>query len=223
MKRICCTFALTTMLAGCSGLNQPRFGVFFDPESSFMMRALQTRFKTYPRRPALDSDIDIGRIDIQATEGPPRPVGGHECRSRSQEEVKYEIAASRHIHDRIGNQPRRLYRRMQCQILAPAATQGINRGIVPDIGTVAAVPAEFDHIEMGRASDPGNKDQFVLGSVQRSHSCIRLVPDTQVQPFAIDRAADACDFVRVASGTEGMTSSSGSTAVVKITSISPVE
>ena len=79
---------------------------------------------------------------------------------------------------------------MQCQILAPAASQGIYRGIVPDIGTVAAVPAKLDHIEMGRGSDPVDKNQLMLGSIQRSHSCIRLVPDTQVQLFAIDRAAD---------------------------------
>jgi hypothetical protein len=32
MKRICCTFALTTMLAGCSGLNQPTATVTSAPK-----------------------------------------------------------------------------------------------------------------------------------------------------------------------------------------------
>src|ERR1700730_17242373 len=86
---------------------------------------------------------------------------------------------------------------MQGQILPSAAPQGIYGGIVPDIGAVAAVPAELDHIEMRCGSDPVHKDQFMLGSVQRSHSRIGLVPDAQVQELAIDRAADCRDVVHV--------------------------
>jgi hypothetical protein len=32
------------------------------------------------------------------------------------------------------------------------------------------MPTEFDHVEMGRRSHPVDEDQFVLGSVERSHS-----------------------------------------------------
>src|SRR5258706_6649526 len=36
------------------------------------------RLETRPRGPAFDRDIDIGRIDVEPTEAPPRPVGCHE-------------------------------------------------------------------------------------------------------------------------------------------------
>ena len=66
----------------------------------------------------------------------------------------------RHNLDRIDNQPRRLDRRMQGQILPSAAPHRVDRGIVPDIGAVAAMLAEFDHVAVRRCSDPVDKDQF---------------------------------------------------------------
>ena len=51
-------------------------------------------------------------------------------------------------------------------------------------GAVAAVPAEFDHVEVGHRSDPVDKDQFMLGPVERSHAGIGLVPDAEVQALA---------------------------------------
>src|SRR5258707_14975133 len=84
---------------------------------------------------------------------------------------------------------------MQGQILSSAAPQGVYGGIVPDRGTVAAMPAELDHIEMGRRSNPVHKNQFMLGSVERSHSRIGLVPNAKIQPLPIDHTADCRDVV----------------------------
>ena len=92
----------------------------------------------------------------------PGPPGRHERRSGAHKEIKHEIATPRHILDRIGDHSRRLDRRMQGQILSPAAPHGVYRGIVPDIGPVAAVPAEFNHVEIGRRSYTVDEDQFML-------------------------------------------------------------
>src|SRR5258706_10061394 len=155
------------------------------------------RLETRPRRPAFDRDINIGRIDVEPTEAPTGPFGCQERRSGAQEEIEHEIAAPRHIQDSVGDKPRRLDRGVQGEILPSATAQGIYRGIVPDVGAVAAMPAELDHIEVGRRSDAVDKDQFMFGAVQRSHSSIRLVPDAQVQPLAIHRAADGRDVVHM--------------------------
>src|SRR5258706_3276579 len=158
---------------------------------------LKTRLETRPRRPTFDRHIDIGRINLEPAEAPPGPLGCHERRSGAQKKIKHEIATPRHILDRIGNQPRRLDRRMQGQILSPAAPHGVYRGIVPNVGAVAAMPTEFDHVEMGRRSHPVDKDQFMLGPVKRSHPSIGLVPDAEVQALAVDGGADCRDAVHV--------------------------
>ncbi len=74
-------------------------------------RPLKTRLKPGPFRPAFDRHIDVSRIDVEPTEATPSPLGRHERGSGSEEEIEHEIASSRHIQDRIGDEPRRLDRR----------------------------------------------------------------------------------------------------------------
>ena len=98
---------------------------------------------------------------------------------------------------RIGDQRRRLHRRVQRQVLAPAAGHRVHRGVVPDVGAVAAVPAELDGVEVRRLADPVDEDQLVLRAVERAHAGVRLVPDAEVQELAVDRAADRHDVLEV--------------------------
>ena len=51
---------------------------------------------------------------------------------------------------------------------------------------------------MGGTSDPIDKDELVLGAVERAHAGIRLVPDAEVQEAAIDRSSDRRDLLHVA-------------------------
>ena len=91
---------------------------------------------------------------------------------------------------RVGDQRRRLHRRVQRQVLAPAAGHRVHRGVVPDVGAVAAVPAELDRVEVRRLADPVDEDELVLRAIERAHAGVRLVPDAEVQELAVDRAAD---------------------------------
>jgi hypothetical protein len=46
------------------------------------------------------------------------------------------------------------------------------------------MPAEFDHVEMGRRSYSVDKNQIMLGPVKRSHAGIGLVQEAEVQALA---------------------------------------
>jgi hypothetical protein len=73
---------------------------------------LEARLKAGSRRPTFDRYIDIGWIDVESTEAPPGPLGCHERGPRAQKEVQHEVAVPGHVQDRIGDQSRRLDRRM---------------------------------------------------------------------------------------------------------------
>ena len=73
------------------------------------------------RRPALERHIDIGGVDVEPAEPPPGPLGGDQRGARAEERIKHELAAARHVLDRVRNERRRLDCRVQRQILAPAA------------------------------------------------------------------------------------------------------
>ena len=91
----------------------------------------------------------------------------------------------------------------QGQILPPAAQHRVDRGIVPDVGAVAAMLAEFNHVEVRRRSDPVDKDQLMLGPIKRSHpeAAHGSVPTLDVsvgdaiQPVGKDVAGDCCQPV----------------------------
>ena len=86
---------------------------------------------------------------------------------------------------------------MQGKILAPASGHRIDRRVVPDIGPVAAVPPEFDCVEVRRIANPVDEDQFVLRAVERAHASIGLVPHAKVEKIAIEGPADCRDVVDV--------------------------
>src|SRR5688572_30725515 len=87
---------------------------------------------------------------------------------------------------------------MQGQILAPAPRKRVHRLIVPYIRPVAAMAPKLDRIEVSGASDPVGEYQFVLGTIERAHPGIALIPDAKIQELAIDRPAHSGEIVHVA-------------------------
>src|SRR3954468_3913439 len=72
------------------------------------------------------------------------------------------------------------------------------RGVVPDVGAIASVPAQLHRIEMRHGTDPEHEYQLMLRAIERSHSRIRLVPDADVQKVAVDRLAYRRHVIHVA-------------------------
>src|SRR5262249_53598767 len=71
--------------------------------------------------PAIDRYVDVSRIDVEATKAASNSFGSNKRRPRAEEEVEDEVAAARHVLDRIRNQRAGLDCRMQGQILAATA------------------------------------------------------------------------------------------------------
>src|SRR5215831_4591852 len=108
-----------------------RYGLFETGQSAVNENVLTCRSRCVPlstlryaprhTAPTSDRYVNVSRIDVEASKAAPNPLGSNERRSRAEEEVENELAATRHVLDRIGNQCAGLDRRMQAQIL-PAAT-----------------------------------------------------------------------------------------------------
>ena len=79
---------------------------------------------------------------------------------------------------------------MECQILAPAARHRVDRRVVPHICPIAPMPAQFDHVRVGSIAHAKNEDNLVLGSIQRAHARIALVPNTQVEQIIVNLPTD---------------------------------
>ena len=62
------------------------------------------RFAPRHRGPALDRDVDIGRIDVEAAKAAPGPLRRDQRRARAEEDVEHQLAATGHVLDRIGDQ-----------------------------------------------------------------------------------------------------------------------
>ena len=77
---------------------------------------------------------------------------------------------------------------MDGELVKPAGFKRIHPGIIPNIGSVAPVPAEFDVIDMRHATDFEYGDEFVFGAVKRSHATVVFVPDAQIEKSVIEHA-----------------------------------
>src|SRR4029079_509940 len=101
-----------------------------------------------------------------------------------------QIAVPGNVLDGISNQANRLCGRMKVEILASATLNRADGCIIPDVRAIAAMLAKFDHVEVRGHSHPVDKNELMLGAVERSHPGVRLVPDTEVQKLAIPARAE---------------------------------
>lgn len=64
--------------------------------------------------------------------------------------------------------------------------EGAGIGILLDIGAVPAELAELNIIAMSSSARPVNQDQFVLRTVERSHTTSVLDPYADIEKFVVD-------------------------------------
>ena len=124
---------------------------FFDRRECFAGRH-QRRCLTRERLPAANGDVDIERIEFDRARPAPALVRGNDGRSRPGEGIQYDLPAAGAVLDGVDHQRRRLDRRVHFQVCVAAGPPGVDAGVVPDIGPVASVLAEFDGVHMGAGS-----------------------------------------------------------------------
>ena len=106
------------------------------------------------------------------------------CRCRRMDRAQDRSGARQNVSD----ERNRFDGGVGSEFVKPAGFKRIHPGIIPNIGSVAPVPAEFDVIDMGHATDFEYGDEFVFGAVKRSHATVVLVPDAQIEKSVIERA-----------------------------------
>lgn len=114
------------------------------------------------------------------------------------EEVEHDVAAPRHVPDRIGNHLHRLDGGMQGKLFHPPGVPRVDASILTDIGAVAPVLTQLESVDMGRAALLEDEDQLVARAVETAHPAIVLGPDDQVLHLVIDRTAGGEDLGQVA-------------------------
>lgn len=157
----------------------------------------ETGFLACHGDPACDRHIDIGRINVDAAKATAGTLGGDERGAGTEKDIEHQIAPFGDVLDGVGDQAQRLDGGMKGKILPPTAGHGVHRRIVPNIGSVAAMLAQLDCIGMGSVADLVDEDQLMLGTVERAHAGIRLVPDAEVQEITIDVTADRGDILHM--------------------------
>ena len=71
-------------------------------------------------------------------------------------------------------------------LLLAVPFQNVLTGIVPNVGSIAAKTAKLDVIDMWGVSFLEQKNELMLRAVERAHSGIRFIPNTEIHGFGVE-------------------------------------
>src|SRR5208283_6189655 len=87
---------------------------------------------------------------------------GQKRRARTGKAVDDDVAAVRHVEERVLEQSPRLHCRVEIEALARVGPQGRASGVGPDIGAPAPVPSKLDVVDVGRVALLEDRQELVL-------------------------------------------------------------
>src|SRR5262249_38615528 len=100
--------------------------------------------------------------------------------------------------DSVRDQCHRLDGWMHRQFFRPPGAHGVDAGMVPHVRPMAPKLAKFEIVDVGCGPPLPDKHQLVLGAIERAHSGVALVPDTEVLELAVDLVTGAEHLSHVA-------------------------
>src|SRR5262245_35812215 len=136
--------------------------------------------------PALDAGIDEDRIELDDTGAAAGPFCRYQRRAGAAKGIEDHAAAVGTVADRVGNHGDWLDGRMEGKLALRCPVQCVLADIVPNIGPVPAIAPERYVVDVRSRADLEHEDELVLGTIERAHAGIRLVPDAQVLEFGVD-------------------------------------
>src|SRR6266550_784827 len=139
--------------------------------------------------PALNADIDEGRLEFDNACAAPGSFGGDQRGAGAAKGIKDQPATVGAVADRVGDHGHRLDRGVQSELARGGAVQGILTDIVADVAAMPAIAPECDIIDVRPLAHLEHVDELVLRAVQRPHAGVALVPDAEVFEFAVDLVA----------------------------------
>ena len=106
------------------------------------------------RLPATNDHVAIERVELEPVASPPGPLAGHQGRAAAEKRIEDDVAATRHVENRVSDHRRRLDRRMQGGEMSLFARPAKARayGIGPDVAAVPAIGAQLDVVAMAAGS-----------------------------------------------------------------------
>jgi len=110
------------------------------------------------------------RIELDQSPSASRLFGCDQSAADPAKRVKHNAMTIRAIPDRIYDERDRLCRRMQRQLAFSRSVEGILARIIPHIGSVTAMTAKFDVVDMRTLAVLEDEDELVLGPVKRTHA-----------------------------------------------------
>src|SRR5687768_5224868 len=75
---------------------------------------------------------------------------------------------------------------MRLEILHPAAPEGVDPGILPNVRPMAPTLTKLEVVYVGTLARFEGEDEFVTGAVEGTHAGIGLCPNNQVFEIGID-------------------------------------
>jgi hypothetical protein len=90
------------------------------------------------------------------------------------------IGGIRH-EERILEHGGRLDRRVVLQATAGVRAQGRGAEIGPDVRSAAALPPEFDVVDVGRVAFLERRQKFMLRAIEAAHAGVGLGPEIKVE------------------------------------------
>src|SRR5439155_22889456 len=130
--------------------------------------------------PALDAGVDEDQIELDHTGAAADPFRRNRRRAGAAEGIEDHATAVGAVADRVGNHGDRLDGRMEGKLALRCPVQRVLADIIPDVGPVPAMAPERHVVDMRGRADLEHEDELVLGTIERAHAGIGLVPDAQV-------------------------------------------
>jgi hypothetical protein len=87
---------------------------------------------------------------------------------------------------------------MSLQVFHPAGPECIGPGIMPNVGAVAAMTAQFNRVQVRLGTDPENADQLMLASAKAALPCIGFYPGDLIEHRPVDAPSGGDQFLDVA-------------------------
>src|SRR5215469_5560001 len=137
--------------------------------------------------PSADGEINVERVELDHPRDASGALGGQDCRAAAAERIEDDAVAPTTVSDQISDEGHRFDRRVQIEVAAPCRVQAVDTRIVEHIGTVSALPAEPEIIDVRSHTVFEYGDQLVLRAVKAALAGIALVPDQKVFPLGVER------------------------------------
>src|SRR5262249_4467886 len=87
---------------------------------------------------------------------------------------------------------------MRLELVQATRPERVDPGVMPDVGSRAAVAPQLNVVEVGVLAHAEDADQFMLAAVERALAGIRLYPHREIEHLAVNHPAGFDELTNMA-------------------------